>query len=1097
MLMRYNEKVGHVFVPNQTARLANEKNGYYVKTNSLGFRSDFEFQEKRGNKPRILMFGDSYTAGDNCSNRDRYSDQLGKLLNAEVYNYGVSGTGTDQHLLIYREFASKVEADLIVICVQVDSINRIQVSHRESIDRITGKRLLIPKPFYQLKNGKLELNNVPVPKERPEKGSVATEATDKEKSIAEKALKWYRESSGMSKVRETMRGSLSKAKSKIYKLSGIQPYPDFESENSEGWKLMKAILEQFAEEASPTPVLIVPIPTYEFYLHEASPIYQPRFESLANPGKNVFVANATSPLTSLPWEKRQDLTFRVGGHFSPMANKIVAETMAEFIDKNSLVKKTENKEADCGSQETVASLPHKSKNDHYVLGISCFYHNSAASLIKNGEIIAAAEEERFSRLKNDRRFPHNAVNYCLEEAGINTCDLDAVIHYDNAPLTFERIMHSLYAAGHNAEKMWSHMLPPWLQYKLHVPNLIKEYLAYDGLVLEGNHHRSHAASAFYPSPFKKAAILTLDGVGEWETASMGVGDGSKIKILKEMNFPNSLGLLYSAFTEFTGFKVNSGEYKMMGLAPYGEPKYADIILEKLIDLKDDGSIELNMDYFDFLKDLSMTSKRFAELFDGPARKQESKITRREMDIAKSIQVVTEEAILRMARTAHKLTGEKNLCIAGGVALNCVANGRLLREGPFENIWIQPAAGDSGCALGTALDAYYTYFGKERTVLQGGLPAQRGSYWGPGFSEDEIRAYLDTHGFAYKYMDDKERADYLANSLADGKVVGHFSGRLEYGPRALGGRSIMGDARNTSMQVDLNLKIKYRESFRPFAPSVLEQDVSQYFELDKESPYMLLVAPVKKERCKPILQKMDDDDMLPFVRQPRSDIPAITHVDYSARVQTVKREYQPAYYDLISAFKDKTGYGVVVNTSFNVRGEPIVCTPADAYRCFMRTEMNILALDNFILLKEDQPEWPEGKGVGLESEEKSNDVEAMYPADFMKSLKKIYKSDFLKTADLVAKENALAIDTFFERKETCWEDANEPDNIRKTFEFAPEMLKEDPTPEKFAEALLAAWKHDKAAKLSKPLVLLLIKLGMQHPIPYDFEEEVPESVYAMF
>jgi carbamoyltransferase len=889
MLLQYDEKVGHIFVPNQKARLTNEKTGYYVVSNSQGFRSDFDFKDAKGKKPRILMFGDSYTAGDNCDNRDRFSDKLASILGAEVYNYGVSGTGTDQHLLIYREYAKNVEADMAVICVQVDSIKRIQVSCRESIDRVTGKRVLVPKPYFLLENGELALLNVPVPKERPEADSDAAKASVS--GISSKILKWYRESSGVGKkIRDLMRNDFSKAKSEIYRLAGMQPYLEFKDSESDGWQLMKAILEQFVAELAPMPVLIVPIPTYEFFLHGAKPIYQPLFNSFADKSKNVFVADVTSPLVDRPWEKRQDLSYRIGGHFTPLANEIVAKAMAEEIKTNDVLSGV--KDSPAASSAFVSSKP---EDDKYILGISAFYHNSAASLIWNGEIVAAAEEERFSRVKNDRRFPHNAVNYCLEEAGINANDLDAVVYYDNTSLTFERLLHSLYAAGDKAEKMWMQMMPPWLQYKLHIPSLIKEYMSYDGLVLQGNHHRSHAASAFFPSPYESAAILTVDGVGEWGAASIGVGKGNNIKILKEMHFPHSLGLLYSAFTEFTGFKVNSGEYKMMGLAPYGDPKYVDVILDKLVDLKEDGSIELNMEYFSFLEDLSMTNEHFGELFDGPAREQESRITKREMDIAKSIQVVTEEAILRMAKTARKLTGEKYLCMAGGVALNCVANGRLLREGPFENIWIQPSAGDSGCALGTALDVYYEYFSKERTVLSAGLPVQRGSYWGPGFSDSEIKAYLETNGFPYKHMKSKERNEFLANALDEGKIIGHFSGRLEYGPRALGSRSIIGDARNTEMQVDMNLKIKYRESFRPFAPSVLLEDVGAYFELEKESPYMLLVAQVKKERCKPV-DKIDGEDMLPVVRQLRSDIPAITHVDYSARVQTVREEYHPDYYD---------------------------------------------------------------------------------------------------------------------------------------------------------------------------------------------------------
>jgi len=1092
MLVKYHEKVGHIFVPNQKARLSNEENGYFVVTNSDGFRSDFEFKKKKGYKPRILMFGDSFTAGDDCNNSERYSDQLSKLIGAEVYNYGIPGSGTDQHLLINREFAKDVDADLIVICVQMDSMKRIQVNHRESIDRITGQHVMVSKPYFKLVNGKLELKNVPVPKERPEIKKSKEDQT--EDSFKEKVLGWYRKNNSLKKVREVIRGKFSKSQSDIYRLSGMQPYPEFKDAESDGWKLMDSILKEFINDISPTPVLIVPIPTYEFFIHGVKPIYQPLFETLKDENNGVFVMDATEPLMKYSWEERNNFIYKSGGHFKPHANKIVAKSIANVIKEKSLI----NPICGCGCEAPKASkiktFPYKRPEDKYVLGVSCFYHNSSACLIKNGEIIAAAEEERFSREKNDRRFPHNAVNFCLEEAGINSEHLDAVAYYDNTSLTFERIVHSLLASGEKGENMWMQMLPPWIQYKLHVPSLIKEYMKYDGLILQGNHHRSHSASAFYPSPFESAAILTIDGVGEWGTASIGRGIGNKLEILKEMQFPNSLGLLYSAFTEFTGFKVNSGEYKMMGLAPYGKGVYTDIILDKLIDLKDDGSVELNMEYFSFLDKLSMTNAKFADLFGGPARELESDITRREMDLAKSIQEVTEEAILRMAKTAKKLTGEKNLCIAGGVALNCVANGRLLRESEFDDIWIQPAAGDSGCALGVAYDIWYEYFLNKRELRKDGLPVQMGSYLGPGFSDDEIKAYLDTHGFPYTYMKDDKRAAYLADAMDKGKIAGHFSGRLEYGPRALGGRSIIGDPRNTEMQVDMNLKIKYRESFRPFAPSVLKEDVSKYFEMEGESPYMLLVAPVKKERCLPFELPENVEDMLPVVKEPRSDIPAITHVDFSARVQSVTKEFSPEYYRLIKAFKDKTDCSVIVNTSFNVRGEPIVCTPADAYRCFMRTEMNILALGNFILEKEDQPTWPEGTGEGLESIENHVEIESIYDKDFLKKLNKLFYSEFKSIAKIAKESDMIKIRRQGTSDKSAWVDIKEPKDLKDLFEYDSSIFAENINVEDFTNALISRWQY---AKALTPLLKKLIKLGMQYPVNIDFEEEVPDAVYAMF
>jgi carbamoyltransferase len=1099
MLVCYHPIIGHLYVSNLRARLPNELGGYFVVTNSSGFRSDFEFVKARGGKPRILMFGDSFTAGDNCSNEKRYSDQLARMLDAEVYNYGLSGSGTDQQLLIYREFAHDVEADLIIICVQIDSIRRIQQSHRESIDRITRQRLLVPKPYFTLENGELLLHNACVPLARPPVGSLVPETIPETKQLEgwrESVLKWYRDSPQLSRLRHWVRNDLSHVQSEVYRLSGIQPYPDFRSPHTPGWKLMKAILQEFVKEARPTPVLIVPIPGYEYYLHGAKPVYQQFFEQLEDRTGGVHVLDVSTPLIRLPWKTRQQLTFRVGGHFTPFANEKVARTMADLIERRRLLGAHPERTKATSTAAPVPHRPQRTRDSLYILGLSCFYHNSAACLIRDGEIVAAAEEERFTRIKNDRRFPHYAANYCLEEGGVNPNDLDAVVYYDNTALTFERILHSQLAVGDKAEDSWLRVMPTWLCYKLHIPQLIRNYLKYKGLVLQEMHHRSHAASAFYASPFRRAVTLTIDGVGEWATASIGVGCESELHLLKEMHFPHSLGLLYSAFTQFTGFKVNSGEYKMMGLAPYGEPKYVSVILDRLIDLKQDGSIELNLDYFGFLHQPSMTNERFAELFGGPARRPESRITRREMDLARSVQAITEEAMLRMARHAHQLTGERYLCLAGGVALNCVGNGRLLREGPFEDIWIQPAAGDAGCALGAALDAYHTYYGKTRMVKPGQRSIQGGSYCGPSFSDDEIAAYLESYGYPYCKMGDEAKTDFLARCIVDGKVVGHFSGRMEYGPRALGARSILGDARNPDMQAELNLKIKYRESFRPFAPTVLAERVQDYFELERESPYMLIVAPVRKER-RQVVPPVEGEDMLPRVRQVRSDIPAVTHVDYSARIQTVVREDHPAYTDLLKRLEGLTGSAVIVNTSFNVRGEPIVCTPADAYRCFMRTEMNVLALGNYVLLKEEQPPWPEGKGEGLESEDVAKPEQADQPEALLRALKRLFRQSFLPVADALQKQGAILVDLTFRRVPSTWKSLDHSQPIQKIFEFPKELDTLNPAPEQFAEALSRYWAPGPAADALRPLLTELVQLGLRYPADDALEEEVSESVYVMF
>jgi carbamoyltransferase len=593
-----------------------------------------------------------------------------------------------------------------------------------------------------------------------------------------------------------------------------------------------------------------------------------------------------------------------------------------------------------------------------ILGISAFYHDSAACLLRDGEIIAAAQEERFTRKKHDSRFPVHAVRYCLAESRVSLSDLDYVVFYDKPLLKFERLLETYASFAPRGLRSFLLAMPLWLKEKLFLKKLLVQELSALGYVdreteiLFGEHHESHAASAFYPSPYQKAAVLCLDGVGEWATSSAWMGTDNRLVPLWEIPFPHSLGLLYSAFTYHTGFRVNSGEYKVMGLAPYGKPKYVQTIYDHLIDLKADGTFRLNMAYFDYCTGLAMTNRRFDELFGAPPREPETKLTQREMDMARSIQDVTEEVMLRLARSLHRETGADYLCLAGGVALNCVGNGRILREGPFQGIWIQPAAGDAGGALGAALSVWHGYAGRQRAA-SGVTDTMKGSYLGPEFSHAEIAAALARLGAPGIEVSDDELFDCVAAELAEGKVIGWFQGRMEFGPRALGARSIIGDARNTKMQSVMNLKIKFRESFRPFAPSVLRERVSDYFAMDADSPYMLLVAPVVESRRLPMPDSAGELWGIDLLNVPRSDIPAITHIDYSARVQTVHAQTNPRYHRLLKAFEALTGCGVLVNTSFNVRGEPIVCSPEDAYRCFMRTEMDLLVLGNHLVYKTDQ------------------------------------------------------------------------------------------------------------------------------------------------
>ncbi|RZB29733.1 MAG: carbamoyltransferase [Desulfobacteraceae bacterium Eth-SRB1] len=726
----------------------------------------------------------------------------------------------------------------------------------------------------------------------------------------------------------------------------------------------------------------------------------------------------------------------------------------------------------------------------YVLGISAFYHDSSAALVKDGEIIAAAQEERFTRKKFDPRFPHNAVNYCLEEAFIEVCEIDAIVYYDNPVLTLDRVIKSIISTAPKSIEQWEKAAGSILGVKVFIEDNIRNVLKTDAPILFTKHHRAHAASAFYPSPFKDAAFLTIDGVGEWETTTIGTGSDRGIKTFKTIHYPHSLGLLYSAFTYYTGFKVNSGEYKLMGLAPYGEPKYVNIIKTNLIDIKPDGSFQLNMDYFGFLETNYMTNEKFNTLFRSKPRDPEERITKKDVDIAASIQKVTEEVVLKLAKHTKETTMANNLVMAGGVALNCVANGVLLKEGLFDDIWIQPAAGDAGGALGAALLITHEYFHVSRKMNIKGRDTQKGSFLGPKFSKSEIVSYLHKESYPYHvFKNNKEQNQFIARSIAEGKVVGYFNGRMEFGPRALGARSIIGDPRSSKTQTIMNLKIKYRESFRPFAPSVIYDKCSEYFDLHKESPYMLLVTQVNKYRqCNFKLSKGKDEemDLIEIVRQKRSDIPAITHVDFSARIQSVHPDDNNEYYGLIKEFEQQTGYGVIVNTSFNVRGEPIVCSPQDAYNCFMNTEMDILVLEECVLYKSEQPKYSQSNLKELlENDSAVIEKKIMRPSVNKELLDSFYDNKLIKIAKIMKKKKLV----FFELRpnqnvESYFIASN--NNELKIMELSIDGI---------VSHLKAMWCKEGLNELTgllDPLFILANKIRQK-----DHSEDVSPFIYAMF
>jgi len=952
-VIQYDPVIGYRFIPNLYARIKHANNSYVIQTNDQGFRDNESFDKRVNNRLNILALGDSYLAGDGISNNERFMNLIAESLDINVLNMGLPGSGTDQQLVIQEKIASKWDYDILTIVPFLHNLNRNQKSNMYVLDFSSRKPVDIRKPYFELLNGsELVLKNSPVPKSPgyylvPENNS---NGYDKN-IVAGLKRKLRRNVPFVHQYLNRAKGSLYDF---AYQRNLLKADPDFANSDSHGWKLMKTIFNRMIDNAGSRAVVIIPIPFAVHVQSSAYPHYLDRFNELAGP--NVTIIDILPAFKKLSGTEKETLFIPDDGHYTAKANKLIADTCMPIFSE--LTKKGHSKKNVVKSK--VSATPIKSK---YVLGVSCFYHDSAAAIIKDGRIVAAAQEERFSRIKHDKSFPVNAINYCLEEVRINGNDLSAVVYYDNEYLTLERMIATQFYVRKKSRKLLKNSLSNWVATKFNVWTHIRNEVEYSGPLYRSVHHRSHTASAFYPSPFEEAAIITVDGVGEWSTTTIGVGTGREIKILKEQRFPHSLGLLYSAFTSFCGFKVNSGEYKLMGLAPYGQPNYIDRILEHLIEVVEDGSFKLNLQYFSFLEGETMTNKDFANLFDGPPRRGETEITTRECDLACSIQQVIEMIMMRIVQHVHTLTGKSNLVLAGGVALNCVANGRILREGPFKNVWIQPAAGDAGGAVGAALDLWYGTWANTR---EKGVTDQCDSCFGPAFSAAEVKAFLDFHNYKYHELSDENRACVISDYLLNDKIVGHFSGKMEYGPRALGARSIIADARSVEMQKTLNLKIKYRESFRPFAPIVLEEKISDYFQMNTPSPYMLLVAPVSNDIKKEVTD-MGGADVLKRLKNKRSSIPAVTHIDYSARIQSVSKERYPELYAILKHFEQKSGCGVLVNTSFNVRGEPIVCSPEDAYRCFMRTEMDVLVINNFLLLKEEQQKLEEEKDWRLEYE----------------------------------------------------------------------------------------------------------------------------------
>ena len=1039
-------------------------------------------KKKKGKRKRILFFGDSNTAGDGVSNSERYSELLGEELNCEVYNYAISGTGTDQQYLIFENYAKKIDADLIVIGVLVENIERIKARFRETVNFYNQNKSLTPKPYFALNNNKLKLKNVPVPRYFGNQKNIDPKdvqwAVPKGKEFLYKVKSLIRENRIYKYLNSKYEEELDYIRSTVI-TNLYDPYKDYKDLSSNGSLLIKKILEKFVSSIKNKPIIIFPIPTYHYYFDGAKPTYRNLFEKFNNPKKKIYVLDPLNELKSLKYKDRKSLCFTIDkSHFSPKGHQVLSKFLKKEIVKKKIIKKT-NKIKDKFLLKN---------NDNYILGISAFYHDSSASIIKNGKLLAAAQEERFTRVKNDKSFPNNAINFCLEKAKINPDKISSVVYYDNAYITFERILWSFKETSNNID-VWLKYMPAWIKYKFSIPQLIRKNLKYDGKIYHNLHHRSHLASAFFPSPFKKSAILTVDGVGEWATASYGVGEDNKITMLEQMNFPNSLGLLYSAFTNFIGFEVNEGEYKMMGLAPYGNPIFVNTILNNLVHINEDGSVNLNQIYFDYISGRMMTNQKFADLFGGKPLKPGSKITQRERDIAASIQEITEKVIFKMAKYVKKVTRLDNLCLSGGVALNCVINGKLKKSNLFKEIWIQPASGDSGSSLGCAYDLYYSYFNNKRYLRSDGYPEQLGSTFGPSWSNNEIKAFLDTGSIKYKYFKKREdRNSVISKFLKKKSVIGYFSGRAEFGPRALGARSIIGDPRDKSMQSRINLKIKFRESFRPFAPAVLMNKLRKYFDSNFESPYMTFVTHLNKnKRLSFSLGK--NVDMLKIVKKARSDIPAVTHVDYSARIQTVDRVYNNDFYNLIKNFEKLTGCSMVINTSFNVKGEPIVNTPLDAFKCFLNTDMDVLVLEDFILEKNNFKTKNNAKIRKLNWRFYWNNMRPLQPdqisePNFLKELRKIYNS--LPKND--QKENLVE----------GWINVVESQNSKNLFEIPKILDSKNIVPKLVSKEIMGYWKNkillDKYQKTMSQIIEMVKKYNKSFQTESKF---VSSSIYELF
>jgi len=1074
MLFRHHPTLAHLFVPNVTVRVPDKRGGHFVRTNAQGFRSDWDFVAPKGGRPRILFFGDSVTAGDGCENAERFSDLIGGILDAETYNYGLPGSGTDQQLLALRHCAREVEADAIVLALYVENIERNKTDFRWALDRQNGRVFHMLKPYFELHDGQLQLRNVPLPTrwpvERIKPGGdhralqiFAGNRRGMRRRVQLAARRITDRSPRLKRVVSSL--VASPVHSWLKRTIGADELSDYSSPESRGWRLLEAIVRDFVTESGGKPVVLVPIPTYSYLVDEVPGHFQQRFEELGRAVPGLHVLDLTTPLLQLSRRERVALLQSDLTHFTPPGHQRAAELIAGGLRKLGVVEARPPRRA---------PAPRPSKHV-WILGVSCFFHDAGAAVIKDGEIVAAALEERFTRVKHDARYPSRAINYCLEEAGIHASQLSAIGYHQNLGLNLERMFSTLLSQEQTIDALSPRALSAWFDQKLRLSAKIRGELRYEGPFYQGGHHRSHAAAAFFPSPFERAAVLTIDGVGDWASAALGAGRGNALEMTRECRFPQSIGLFYSAITRFLGFRANTDEYKVMGLAPYGTPRFVERMRERLIRIGDDGSVELHQVFG--VPSYERIAATVAEALGVAPRVSSEPLRAEHADVARSLQELLEDVILRMAAFARRETGERNLCLAGGVALNCAATGLLLRSGIFDDVWIQPAADDSGSALGVALDLYYTHFGGARRIGDA-RTQQRDSCLGPAYSDDEIRAFLETYGRPYETLAPEAMNARVAELLQQGNIIGRFDGRGEFGPRALGSRSILADPRDSRMQAEVNRRIKQREGFRPFAPAVVEESAPAYFEIDGPSPYMSFAVPLVASRRRDVPPVGDGGDLRLFAPPPASEIPAVTHIDHSARVQTVSAERSPSFHAVVAAFGKKTGCPVVLNTSFNVNDEPIVWTPYDAYRCFMRSGLDALSMGNALLFKEQQPPWIDDERGATPSE----------PSRFAHRLHALFVRELARVRARGGLEDDMP--------PGGWG----PATLERPATPLPEWPGEQAgrrAADAFVDALTAEWTSPKLRDAFRPLLVRLVRLASRRTAQPAAPAGVSDDLYVMF